>query len=185
MTPGQSPVVGTAIHDRRGIYRYRLTRSWDRTLPSVTWMMLNPSTAQASIDDPTITRVLGFSRSWGFGSADVVNLFALRATRPDDLLASPAPVGPANDEAIRRAISATDWLVAAWGDHGRLANPATGIARCEEVLALSPLKMREIHCLGLTRMGQPRHPLYLPSTTTPFVFGDNRQKLVARASLIL
>jgi hypothetical protein len=77
--------------DAGGTYRYRLTKTWDRSQPQVTWVMLNPSTATADTDDPTIRRVVGFSRRWGFGSAVVVNLFALRATQPGGPRCFPLP----------------------------------------------------------------------------------------------
>ncbi len=124
--------------------------------------MLNPSTATASADDPTIRRVVGFSRAWGFGSAEVVNLFALRAANPRLLVDSTDPVGPANDEAIAAAVSAADEVIAAWGNHGTIENPLTGLPRDEEVLELMA-RGEPWHCLGTTRHRQPRHPLYMPA----------------------
>lgn len=156
--------------DAGGTYRYRLTRTWDRSQPQVTWVMLNPSTATADTDDPTIRRVVGFSRRWGFGSAVVVNLFALRATRPGDLVASHCPVGPDNDRAILEALSPSSDVVAAWGNHGRTPNPLSGRPRCEEVLDLISGRSKAVRCLARTKQGQPRHPLYLPADTVPFHF---------------
>lgn len=156
--------------DAGGIYRYRLTRTWDRSQPQVTWVMLNPSTATADADDPTIRRVVGFSRRWGFGSAVVVNLFALRATRPEDLVASHCPVGPDNDRAILEALSPTSEVVAAWGNHGRIPNPLSGRPRWKEVLDLISGPSRAVRCLARTKQSQPRHPLYLPADTLPSDF---------------
>lgn len=147
-------------------YRYRLSRVWERDEPRVCWILLNPSTATEWLDDPTITRVTGFSRRWGFGSAVVVNLFALRSTDPTALHLAPDPVGPENDAANVEAVESADAVLGAWGNHGNIINPLTGSPRHLEASSLlSP--DAEIHCLGLTVEGQPRHPLYLRATTRP------------------
>src|ERR1019366_767130 len=97
-------------------YRYDLTRSWsDR--PRVAWVMLNPSTANGTVDDPTIRRCLAFSKAWGFGGLTVVNLFALRSTDPKALLAHVDPCGPSNLQFIKGAIGGSALAVAAWGAH--------------------------------------------------------------------
>lgn len=170
MNTGRPPDSGTATFDPLGRYRYRLTRAWDRTGPAITWIMLNPSTADAAVDDPTIRRVVGFSRAWGFGRLLVVNLFALRATRPQDLSDSPAPVGPGNDDAISEAVSAADGLLVAWGNHGVISNPGTGVCRDREVLHALAGASKGVGCLGTTNEGQPRHPLYRPALSAPVVF---------------
>ena len=162
-------MTGTASFDDLGTYRYRLTRIWDGDRPEVIWVMLNPSTADATSDDPTIRRVVGFSRSWGFGSAVVVNLFALMATSPADLVTHPTPVGPGNDEEILAATSAAE-VVVAWGNHGTVPNPDTGVSRAHEVRDLVANGRSRLMCLGTTGAGQPRHPLYLRSVTTPVPF---------------
>lgn len=157
-------MTGTATFDARRLYRYRLTRTWDRTRPTVTWVMLNPSTATASTDDNTIRRVVEFSRRWGYGTTHVVNLFALRSSRPAALLTAEDPVGPDNDAAIAEALSSSEESVVAWGNHGTIPNPRSGVARCQEIVGLidSP-----VSCLGVTKRNQPRHPLYLPAHTDP------------------
>jgi hypothetical protein len=143
--------------DRR--YRYRLWRRWDRSRPVVTFVMLNPSTADERRDDPTIRRCIGFARRWGFGGAEVVNLFALRATDPRELRTVRDPVGPENDRHIRRAIARAALVVLAWGTHGAVAQRARAVG-----LVASPRRPR---CLGWTRSGEPRHPLYLPAGAAP------------------
>ncbi len=130
--------------------------------------MLNPSSATASDDDPTIRRVTGFSRRWGFGSAVVVNLFALRSTVPSRLSQHRDPVGPWNDSFIRRAVGSSDLVVVAWGNHGNRLNPTTQVPRDREVSDLLPAT--ELHCLGLTAQRQPRHPLYVPYSSEPRAF---------------
>jgi hypothetical protein len=164
-------VIGTATFDARKVYRYRLTRTWDVARPSVVWVMLNPSTATASTDDATIRRVVDFSRRWAFGSAEIVNLFALRSTKPDALLRARDPVGPENDDSIADTRASADAIVVAWGSLGAIANPGTGVARCEEVVSLVG---ESAMCLGVTKEGQPRHPLYLPAVTSPIALSGVR-----------
>jgi hypothetical protein len=116
--------LATATFDSRRRYRYRLSRVWDETLPRIVWCMLNPSTATASASDPTLTRVVRFSRRWGAGGVEISNLFALRTPNPRDLTrTSVDPVGDRNDEAITVAAQETCEVVAAWGNDGRLVNP--------------------------------------------------------------
>lgn len=160
-------VIRRATFDADCVYRYRLTRIWDSGLAAITWIMLNPSTADEHDDDPTISRVIGFSRSWGYGSAEVVNLFAFRTPSPAMLQTADDPVGPANDETVLSSASRTDKVIVAWGNHGALANPVTGAPRCDEMLRMIDDVGGDVDCLGFTRSGQPSHPLYLPADTRP------------------
>lgn len=134
-------------------YRYALTRRWG-TGASVAWVMLNPSTADADRDDPTLRRVTAYSRAWGFSALTVVNLYAYRATDPRDLFTAPDPVGPDNDAHVIRAAATSARIVAAWGAHARADRIAA---------ALALPGMRDLTALALTASGQPRHPLYLPA----------------------
>ncbi|MCB9492102.1 MAG: DUF1643 domain-containing protein [Dehalococcoidia bacterium] len=151
--------------DRR--YRYELGRRWGLG-PAVTWVMLNPSTADATVDDPTIRRCIDFSRSWGFGALRVVNLFALRTPEPSALLHVDDLLGPGGDrrlrEVLRAVLRAADEVVVAWGNvHPRLG------ARVEAIASLLPA---ETSCLGLTARGEPRHPLYVRGDTRRVPFGE-------------
>ena len=137
-----------------GLYRYRLERRWAPGF-TVTWVMLNPSTADASTDDATLKRISGFSRRMGFGRLIVVNLYAYRATEPRDLWRAVDPVGPDNDEYLREAMAGHE-VVVAWGAHAR----PDRIARFLEIHRGAPGAGR-LHALALTAAGQPRHPLYL------------------------
>lgn len=143
-----------AVFDASRRYRYHLWRRWAERGPLVAFVMLNPSTADARHDDPTIRRCSGFARAWGFAAMTVVNLFALRATDPARLRRARDPVGGGNDGHILAAAGTCDGLVLAWGNCGGLRG------RDRAVLAL--LAGHRPDCLGLTRAGQPRHPLYLP-----------------------
>lgn len=147
-----------------GKYRWWLTREWWGNAKA-TFVMLNPSTAGPSLDDPTIRRCIGFAKTWGLGGIRVVNLYALRSTDPKGLWLADDPVGPENDKhLIDAALAAqvTDSpLIAAWGANARPD-------RVAHVLAL-PFFDR-LTALGVTKDGAPRHPLYLraDATLTPW-----------------
>lgn len=160
--PAESRPRGTARFDRSRTYRYALTRQWDRALPRVCFVLLNPNTADASHDDPTIRRCIGFARRWGFGSLEVVNLFALRCRHPKDLTKASDPVGPRNGAAIARAVARAQRVVFGWGVHGELAGRGAAVAR--QLAASKPL------CLGRTQGGHPRHPLYVRADREPVPF---------------
>jgi hypothetical protein len=132
--------------------------------------MLNPSTADETKSDPTVTRCKGFARKWGYDSLWVCNLFALRTPDPRALRESPDPTGPQNDGHILRYARNADTIVCAWGNHGLHRNRGERILRMLEDDGLSG---RMCH-LGLTRREQPRHPLYLKASTRPVRFRSTR-----------
>jgi hypothetical protein len=144
-----------------GQYRYWLTRVWDKSKPVVAWIMLNPSTADALVDDPTIRRCMGFARAWGAGGIYVANLFAFRASNPCDLWKASDPVGPNNNPPIYAHTHGMR-IVAAWGCQNGIG------ARVREVLKF--LDGRQLECLGVTKDGHPRHPLYMAANTLPIPF---------------
>lgn len=147
------PPMSSAVLSGCGTYRYRLGRTWDPALPGACFVMLNPSTADARVDDPTIRRCVGFARNMGAGWLTVVNLFALRSTDPRALASHTDPIGPENDAHIVDAAGRATVVIAAWGAD-RFAP-----ARAEAVRHL--LAPRALHALGVTKDGAPRHPLYL------------------------
>jgi hypothetical protein len=146
-----------AVFDASRKYRYLLWRRWNQELPALTFCMLNPSTADAFRLDPTIARCMSFARDWGFGSLRIVNIFAYRSTDPAALQRRRDPVGKLNDQFIERAIHSSQRSVLAWGNHGILRD------RDKEMM----LMMRKtaasdrLYHLGLTRLQQPKHPLYV------------------------
>jgi hypothetical protein len=140
-----------------GLYRYRLGRTWGGG-PTALFVMLNPSIADGTIDDPTIVRCVGFAEREGCGALDVVNLFAWISTDPKALASTVHPVGPMNDEVIRVAAARASLIVCAWG----ASIPRGSEKRVGEVLALLPIG-RPAKCFGTTASGAPRHPLYLPA----------------------
>lgn len=152
-------VTAAAVFDRSRTYRYLLTRIWDPSLPIAVFLMLNPSTADAMADDPTIRRLAGengFARRWGRGGIAVVNLFALRSTDPAKLRHHKDPVGPHNASFVQHAVRQSDLVVAAWGGPGVLGGRGDAMALALQAAGV-PLK-----AFGFTRSRQPLHPLYLP-----------------------
>jgi hypothetical protein len=146
-----------AIFDATGNYRYTLWRSWRKQGKRVAFIMLNPSTADALKDDPTIRRCMAFAQVWGYASVEVVNLFAYRTPHPSNLKEVDDPIGTDNDAYLLQASQRSHTLIYAWGNWGSL------LERDRQVQDL--LQGLDIGCLGVNRNGQPRHPLYLPRTT--------------------
>jgi hypothetical protein len=155
----------SAVIDATGTYRYHLGRQWNQLFPRrCCFIMLNPSTADAEIDDPTIRRCIGFAKAWGFGALDVVNLFAYRATDPKELMRTTEPIGPDNDRWIRTVTGSAgcQLVVAAWGAH-RMAGTRG--------FTVAGLIDRPMVCLGRTKDGYPKHPLYVPAAVEREMFG--------------
>lgn len=147
-----------AVLSADGRYRYRLWRELgDGPMGTVVFVMLNPSTADAEKDDPTIRKCKGFARQWGFRRLEVVNLFAWRATNPKELPKVDEPIGLENDRTIDERCIAAEWVICAWG------SDKFGQRRAREVVAR--LRRLDIHlrCLRKsTTDGPPWHPLYVP-----------------------
>jgi hypothetical protein len=148
------PICGSARISQCGRYRYRLTRSWGGG-PALAFVMLNPSTADAAIDDPTIRRCMGFARREGAAGVIVANLYAFRATTPSELKRAEDPFGPRNRDALREAARQAERagmpLVCAWGIHGDGS----------EAVEIFRHTTARLVCLGRTACGAPRHPLYV------------------------
>ena len=151
----------SAIISDCGTYRYMLERKADdafATRGPALFIMLNPSTADASLDDPTIRRCKSFAKAWDCNGLVVANLYGLRATNPADLWKHPDPVGPENDTWLRVLAAEHETVVCAWG-----AN-----AKPERVAAVRKIFSGSLHrlmCLGTTKDGAPRHPLYIANGT--------------------
>lgn len=150
----QEGVKADAIFSGDGVYRWRLERWWaEERNPEnwVAWVMLNPSTATAETDDPTVRRCQGFTRRWGFDGIVVVNLFALRSSTPKALYDHPAPVGVLNDAALQAVAEESEMVVAAWGNHGVYRGRGQEVRRLMEPLTF-------FTALGWTKDGHPIHP---------------------------
>ncbi|MFI5400343.1 MAG: DUF1643 domain-containing protein [SAR324 cluster bacterium] len=145
-----------ARFSRCGRYRYALTRTWGYG-GTVAFVMLNPSTADGTRDDPTIRRCIGLARGWGYGGIEVVNLFAWRATQPRDLRRAAAPEGASNRRALWAAIRRAEAVVLAWGNGGGWRDAGARLLR----RLGSERPGQDLACLGWTRRGHPRHVLYV------------------------
>ena len=149
-------VEGAAETSPDGRYRYALHRTWAPG-PRMLWVLANPSRADASTDDPTLRRCVRFARDHGCGGLSLVNLWAWRTTHPAELAGIVDPVGPDNDGWIASLARRVEGpLVLGWGVQPSRTRVAT-------VLGL--LGDRPRHCLGRTRDGHPRHPLYVSART--------------------
>lgn len=146
-----------AVISSCGQYRYFLARYFTQETPvrPAIFIMLNPSTADASIDDPTIRRCKTFAVREGCDALYVLNLYALRATDPTELKRHPDPVGPANDTALELLVPPESRVICAWG-------ALAPLDRVLEVLQVLKGARASTWCLGVTKDGSPRHPLYLP-----------------------
>lgn len=153
-------MINTAWLSSDRVYRYALTRAWLGGSGYVAFVGLNPSTADESENDPTIRRCMRFAKDWGYAGLLMVNLFAYRATKPEDMMAATGPVGGRNDAWLTAVDSASAMVVAAWGAKGGF------MGRDKQVRALIP----NMKCLRLTKDGHPGHPLYLPASCTPIEF---------------
>lgn len=150
-----------------GTYRYELWRELGSLLESdgkgtCLFIMLNPSTADTTLNDPTISRCIKFARRWGYSFLAVGNLYAFRSSDPSVLRKATDPVGPDNDYYLGKLASEADLIVAAWG-----TNPSQ--SRVADVISCID---RDIHCLGVTNDGSPKHPLArgrhrIPDDTEP------------------
>ena len=138
-------------------WRYQLARTWDTDLSECLFIGLNPSTADEQKDDPTVRRCVRFARDWGYGGLIMTNIFGYRATNPTEMKVQEDPVGPDNDIWLVRSVLRAGRVICAWGNHGEYAHRGQ--------IVHNMLKKYFLECLGITRSGEPKHPLYLPKTT--------------------
>jgi hypothetical protein len=156
-------------------YRYSLWREWDDSLGYLMVVGLNPSTADESTDDPTIRRCIGFAKQWGYGALCMVNLFAIRATDPKVMLKHPDPVGADNDMYIRNLSHNADLVLVAWGAHGTHMNRGAKV---------NSMIHQNTFCLGVTKTGQPKHPLYIKADFEPILYLNNQPEEVQSEALL-
>ena len=138
-------------------YRYALWRQWDESKPYVLFVGLNPSTADAVEDDPTLRRCMGYAKDWGFGGVCIANLFAFRATEPKVMMLAKDAVGPQNDKWLVHLADEAGLIVAAWGNDGSYLGRAARVRKM----------MPEMTCLKLNKSGEPAHPLYQKAGILP------------------
>lgn len=149
-------IKGVVISDCEK-YRYELWRIWDDNKPKVMFIMLNPSTADADANDPTIRRCIGYAKSWGYGGLYVGNLFGFRATNPKDLKRIANPIGDDNKIHLEHMQSKCKLIVCAWGN---------GQGKPERIFK----KFDNLNYIELCKDGTPKHPLYLKKDLMPKSF---------------
>ena len=149
-----------AIISKDKIYRYKLSRTWDSTKPTILFIGLNPSIADENIDDPTITRCINFAKDWGYGTLLIANLFAFRSTYPKDIYLIDDPIGKDNDHYLLECVTQSDLIVACWGNNGTYMN------REKVITELVP----NLYCLQKNKNGTPHHPLRPPRNIHPLPF---------------
>lgn len=155
-------MIKNAVLDKDRIYRYMLERQWgDSNDNFINFVLLNPSTADEKIDDPTIKACIKFAQNLKFNGMYITNLFAYRTKSPRKLKESRNPIGNENDKYIKEYAHKSKLVVVAWGNHGNFLN------RNSEVLKILS-EIKPPHCLAITNQGSPKHPLYIKRDTKPF-----------------
>jgi hypothetical protein len=142
-------------------WRTLLWRRWDDAKPVANFLMLNPSTADERVLDPTCARARDYAERWGYGALLVTNVFAWRATDPRAMKAADDPVGRGNDRAILIAAREARLVVCAWGNHARHLERSLAVRRLLRGAGVA------LHVLRLNGSGEPAHPLYLPARLRP------------------
>lgn len=172
LIPDSYGAIWEPVLDGEPRYRYRLWRIWDDSAPRILFIMLNPSTADELDNDPTVERCERRAAAWGFGSVEVVNIFAYRATSPEEMKKQTDPVGKDNDFHILQAVQDADMIVCAWGVHGKY------LQRTDQVIDMLGTRSYTLYCLGVTSDGAPRHPLYVGYDVKPttFLFRDKKKR---------
>jgi hypothetical protein len=153
---------GATFSDCRN-YRYALWRIWDYDKPRIMFIGLNPSTADETQNDPTIRRVIGFAKDWGYGGIYMCNLFAIVSTDPAILKMCTDPIGD-NDHHLLKYADLSKDILFGWG------NFKEAVDRVKYVSGLFPNAL----CLGKNQNGTPKHPLYIAAKTTPISFNPQQ-----------
>ena len=150
-------MIKGALFSPDNIYRYQLSRVWDEEKPKILFIMLNPSTADEFVEDPTIRRIVNYAKDWGYGSVYVGNLYAFRSTDPKGLNSVEDPIGPENITNIQALIGLVDKVVYAWGNERK-----------------EPEWLKKIvtnpYCIDISKKGIPKHPLYLKKCLKPQLY---------------
>ncbi|TCP93453.1 hypothetical protein EDC44_1182 [Cricetibacter osteomyelitidis] len=151
---------GAILSDDRQ-YRYVLWRIWDPLKPMVTFIGLNPSTADEKENDPTIIQCINFAKYWGYGGIYMLNLFAYRSTDKSKLSQVENPIGAENDRYFMEYADKAEKIIAAWGNDGSYLNRSKQV--CE-------LLNKPLFALKINSSGEPHHPLYIPIDIEPEIY---------------
>lgn len=160
------PGFPAVFSEERG-YRYVLWRDTGITTSYpgyLNFVCLNPSTADERVNDPTMRRVIGYAKFWGYSYVAMTNLFAFRSTKRENLARAIDPIGPENDFWLKEVAHRADTVVFGWGNHGALKN------RANQVIRLLDDFRDKLYVLGWSQSRHPLHPLYLPKDLVPRKF---------------
>ena len=147
----------TALLSDDNIYRYQLSRIWDEEKPKILFIMLNPSTADEFVEDPTIRRVVNYAKDWGYGGVYVGNIYSFRSTYPKGLKCIADPIGPENINHIQTLISLVDKVIYAWGNEEKEPDWLKKIVETP-------------YCIEISKKSIPKHPLYLKKCLIPQIY---------------
>jgi hypothetical protein len=162
-SPKPAATPYTAVFSPCRHYRYEWWSRWSEG-PYCLFICLNPSTADEHQEDPTVKRCIDYAKRWGYGALCMVNLFAWRATDPEEMKRQANPIGPDNDATLVRLAKEAGIVIAAWGTEG--AHQGRGAA----VVSMLP----GLHALTRNQDGSPGHPLYLKAELQPFLLNDSK-----------
>lgn len=155
-------LISTAQFSPCRIWRYQLKRQWREGNRFVSFIGLNPSTADETKSDPTVTHCINYAREWECDGMFMLNIFAFRATDPKVMKKHPSPIGDDNDAWLKKTVKESGIVIACWGNHGSFMD------RGRAVVSMIP----DLKCLKLTKAGHPSHPLYLKKSLKPVPFGE-------------
>ena len=139
-------MIKNAIFSPCRRYRYALWRTWDQNKPSVLFIGLNPSTADETNDDPTLTRCINYAKYWGYGSVCIANIFAYRATKPKELFARKRIIGKENNHWLFKLAIDADLVIAAWGNHGQYKKQSFACAINVQTITLFKINKKRGTC---------------------------------------
>jgi hypothetical protein len=146
-------------------YRYYLLIAWSAHGELCNFIGLNPSTATERVDDPTIRKCRDFASRWGYRGIIMTNLFAWRATDPRAMKRAASPIGLFNDEYLLASAKQCRKIIAAWGNDGLHTDRDAAVGLMLTAAGLY------LYCLKLTGQNAPYHPLYVPYTAVPEIYG--------------
>lgn len=161
--------MNVCIFSENRLHRYVLKHIWDEDKPVCMFVGLNPSTADEISHDNTVRRCVNFAKDWGYGTLIMTNIFGYRATDPKDMKEFSMPIGVSNDYHLLDMAESVALVIAAWGTHAEHMN------RHKEVMNL--FVDHNLYCLGVTKAGYPKHPLYLKSDLRPVLYKAKGQKI--------
>lgn len=173
MYKGEDKLERTAVFDESKRYRFSLERIWDKTKGKITFILLNPSVATGTSDDPTTTRCINLAKQFGYGRIEIVNLFSYIATYSTELetMSKELAIGTENEQFIYRAINSADISVAGWGVNCNIHN------RHRDIFEI--FKEHQLYCLGkLSKEGHPQHPLARVKVDSLNIFMQPQQEVI-------